>query len=359
MRTIQISDLKMMLIERIDELARELAPDGVRRGAEWVPRNPTRGDRRRGSFVIRVAGPKIGSFVEYADDARGDVIDLIAYLVCGARKTPPTRAERIQAFAWARQWLGLEQMTRADVARARRASEARLADARAREEVEALRRRGRARMIFLEAQQPIEGTLVDVYLASRGIELKRIAHREHSLRFAPRLTHWLEPHVGPAMVAIFRNPRGSPTAVHVTWLREDGRGKADVEKPKMMLGQVAGAVIRLSKGPTGLTPEEHAAAKALPGCCCLTEGIEDGLTAALACPEYRCWAAGSLGNLAQVPGLACVSDWVVCADNDWDKPAARRLFRQAVRAIEDLRRGPVGVARSWVGKDINDLLRAS
>ena len=330
MRQIQVSDLKALLIERIDQLAHELAPDGVRRGVEWVPRNPVRADRRRGSLVIRVAGPKIGSFVEYADDMRGDVIDLIAYLQCGARTSPPSKAERGEAMAWARQWLHLETMTRTAVVRARRSTEAKVREAQARTEIEARRRRDRARQIFLEAA-PIEGSLADTYLASRGIELREIAHREASLRFAPRLTHWLEPWVGPAMVAIFRSPMGSPTGIHATWLRDDGKAKADVEKPKMMLGAVLGSIIRLSKGPSGMTPEEAEAAKAPPSCLCLTEGIEDGLTAAMACPEYRCWAAGSLGNLGNVPGLPCISDFLVCQDNDWAKPGAQKQFRSAIR----------------------------
>jgi hypothetical protein len=58
-------------------LARWL-PNGRKQGAEWVARNPTRADRRPGSFSVNL---RTGRWSDLATgDRGGDVISLAAYL---------------------------------------------------------------------------------------------------------------------------------------------------------------------------------------------------------------------------------------------------------------------------------------
>ncbi len=53
-------------------------PDGRREGQEWVARNPTRADRRPGSFKINLA---TGRWADFATgDKGGDAISLAAHL---------------------------------------------------------------------------------------------------------------------------------------------------------------------------------------------------------------------------------------------------------------------------------------
>ncbi len=53
-------------------------PDGRRQGAEWVARNPTRADRRAGSFSVNL---RSGRWADFATgDRGGDVVSLAAYL---------------------------------------------------------------------------------------------------------------------------------------------------------------------------------------------------------------------------------------------------------------------------------------
>jgi hypothetical protein len=53
-------------------------PDGRREGAEWVARNPTRNDGRRGSFKINL---HTGCWSDFATgDRGGDLVSLGAYL---------------------------------------------------------------------------------------------------------------------------------------------------------------------------------------------------------------------------------------------------------------------------------------
>jgi hypothetical protein len=55
-------------------------PDGRRCGRRWVARNPTRQDRRPGSFSVDLGTGKWGEFSGAAPAAGGDVISLFAYL---------------------------------------------------------------------------------------------------------------------------------------------------------------------------------------------------------------------------------------------------------------------------------------
>jgi hypothetical protein len=53
-------------------------PHGRREGSEYVARNPTRADRRPGSFSVNLLTGKWADFA--TDDRGGDVISLAAYL---------------------------------------------------------------------------------------------------------------------------------------------------------------------------------------------------------------------------------------------------------------------------------------
>jgi hypothetical protein len=65
-------------VTRAGTLVPRWLPDGKRRGAEWVARNPTRSDRRVGSFSVNL---RTGRWADFATgDAGGDLISLRAYL---------------------------------------------------------------------------------------------------------------------------------------------------------------------------------------------------------------------------------------------------------------------------------------
>ncbi len=59
-------------------LVQRWLPDGRRQGAEWIARNPTRADKRPGSFKINLV---TGRWADFATGTRGgDPISLAAYL---------------------------------------------------------------------------------------------------------------------------------------------------------------------------------------------------------------------------------------------------------------------------------------
>jgi len=136
------------------------------------------------------------------------------------------------------------------------------------------RRRGEAALALWQIAKPGQGTLVETYLASRGLHLPPpIALRFHSGLMHPSGGVW------PAMIALVtRGHDGLPLAIHRTFLARDGAGKAPVEPSKMMLGPCRGGAVRLAD----------------PGDMLMVgEGIETCLAAMLA-SGHPVWAALSL-----------------------------------------------------------------
>ena len=116
-----------------------------------------------------------------------------------------------------------------------------IAQRKAQQRADAEKRATQAKRLWLEAQ-PIAGTLAETYLRGRGITTTLPA----TLRFHPECWHRPTARRLPAMVAAVQGA-GLP-AVHRTWLRADGLGKADIDPPKAMLGAVTGGAVRLADG---------------------------------------------------------------------------------------------------------------
>ena len=139
-----------------------------------------------------------------------------------------------------------------------------------------------------------------------------------------------------------RNAAGEQIAIHRTYLAPDGSGKADVPKPRMMLGSVAGGAVRL--GEVG----EH-------GVVGLAEGIETALSVMQACPALPVWAALSSGNLEQVVLPPEITRVVLLADHDGEGVGLKVAERAAARFHAEGRR--VWIAHPPdAGDDFNDLL---
>lgn len=145
--------------------------------------------------------------------------------------------------------------------------------------------------------RPIFATIVEAYLRNRGC----MVPKDSDLRFLPANDR----HRCPVMMARITDfVTGAPLSLHFTKLTPDGRGKAPVEKPKLLLlgHQKAGGVIRLSADAevsTGLG---------------LTEGIETALSVATAWSPV--WAAIDAGNMATLPLVPGIEALTIFADHD-------------------------------------------
>ena len=179
---------------------------------------------------------------------------------------------------------------------------------------------------------PAEGTLVETYLASRGLQLASATR----LRFQAGLKH---PSGGlwPALVALVTlGLDDTPLAIHRTFLARDGAGKAPVDPQRMMLGPCRGGVVRLA------APREVLM---------VGEGIETCLAAMMA-TGHPAWAALSTSGLRALDLPEVVHDVIVLADGDDPGEAAARDC--AWRWTGEGRR--VRIARPPQGMDFNDML---
>lgn len=216
---------------------------------------------------------------------------------------------------------------------ARMPGPAELARRHAAEEAEAVKREAQARAAWTEAL-PVAGTLAETYLRGRRIT----CDLPDSLRFLPSSWHPSAKRL-PAMVA--RVDGAARFAVHRTYLREDGAGKAAVEPAKAMLGTVAGGAVRLAEAPGRLV---------------VAEGIETALSLAsgLLRAPATIWAALSTSGLI---GLALPPDPArLTIATDGDEPGRAAGHRLAERAAA------LGWAVSLLpapdGRDWNDVLTA-
>lgn len=351
-QNMETAEVRALLVARAERLARELAPDGRRQGGYWIARNPVRADRNGGSFWVRLDS---GAWKDEATGDTGDVFKLIGYVKgCGDFK---------DQLAWARGFLGLGAMPPDQQREAARAAHDAQRAREAAREADLVKWRRAAKAIYLNSKRSgaLAGSVVGRYLLARGIDIGRLPrlpgsigwlpdgwHRQEVDGGQPVLTQW------PVMVAALTDDAGEIAAVHRTWIARDGSGKAPVDPPRKIWPAYKGAAIRLWRGASGL-PVKEAAAAGLLETLVLCEGVEDGLSFAVSCPEHRIWCAGSLGNLAEIKLPAIVDRVIVAKDNDWGKPQAQRRFDAAIAALAAQGR-EVCVASSMVGKDVNDLL---
>ena len=332
--------VSVMLAGRVDALVREILPGGRRFGREWVCGSVA--GEPGSSCSVHLTPPKAGVWADFATGECGDALDLVAAAVA--------RGDRRHAFKWALSWLGLADGRPIDTRRAYvpPADPAKLAAG----EADTQRRQKRAQQIWLQAAPDIRGTPVERYLVGRGIDLREFGRQPRALRFHPRLWNAESGCDLPAMVAAISDGGGHHIATHRTWLAVSGDKvtKAALETPKMVLGQMRGGTIRLSRGASGKPIADAPADEAIA----IGEGIETCLSVALACPEMRVLAGVSLAGIAGAELPDHLQNLIVLADNDV-KDAARQGLLRTIRALQASGRN-VRVARSPWGSDFNDAL---
>jgi hypothetical protein len=159
-------------------------------------------------------------------------------------------------------------------------------------------KRTQTALAIWQSAKPAQGTPVEAYLASRGIDLSV----PDALRFHAGLKH-PSGSVWPAMVALVTNgATGTAVAVHRTFIVRNGKSKAPVNPQKMMLGPVRGAAVRLG------TPQ---ADRPLA----VSEGLETGLSVMVAC-GIPVWAALSANGIRALVLPPVAREVIIIADHD-------------------------------------------
>ena len=183
--------------------------------------------------------------------------------------------------------------------------------------------------------QPAVGTVVERYLAARGITLRD----DMPLRFLPNHLDRDGGKRWPVMLALMVDHDGTPQAIHRTFIAPDGKGKAPIATPRKTLGMVAGAAVRLALVTDRLV---------------IGEGIETSISAGLMMGAPA-WAAISAPNLEFKLKLpTSIKEIVVAADHDGPGLKAARAALARWRAEGRT----VKIARPQTpGQDFNDLWR--
>lgn len=146
------------------------------------------------------------------------------------------------------------------------------------------------------------GTPAEVYARARGIT----AALPPSIRFG-MLPAWRDRETGqwsaprPAMVGLCVNGGGDLVAIQRIFLRPDGGGKAVMRKPKLTLGRIRGASLRL--GPV--------ASEVI-----ITEGPEDGLSLMQELPDASVWVALGTALMPEIEMPPEVRSVVIAGQND-------------------------------------------
>ena len=219
---------------------------------------------------------------------------------------------------------------RADELRRRREAEAKT-------EIERLRRRIAAARDLYRHSKDAPGTPVEAWLRTRGIPGP-----------IPPVLRWLQhcPHRNgkyyPAMVAPVVNVAGEQIAIHKTFLRPDGRGKADLpkEEQRETCGPVKGGAIRLAPH----RPEAELL---------IAEGIESTLSAMhlFGLPGWAALCASGIEALELPDDVPSV---VIAADHDANGRGQRAALSARERWTPEGR--AVRILLPNAGEDFNDVL---
>ena len=206
-----------------------------------------------------------------------------------------------------------------------------LARREAQDRAEADRAEQRALATWREAL-PIGGTIAETYLRHRGITCRLPG----TLRFHPDCWHPTARRF-PAMVALVEGlPRA---AIHRTYLRADGGGKADAEPAKAMQGATRGGAVRLTEGQGPLV---------------VAEGIETALSlsSGLLRAPATVWAALSAPGIAALRLPDHPHRLTVAADGDPAGQAAATALAERATALG----WSVSLLPAPQGRDWNDVL---
>lgn len=275
---------------------------------EWVACCPFHADRSP-SFTIFDGGRR---FYCFGCEATGDVLDFVQ------------RLHGVSLFE-AAQMLGAGEVPKLELPAVREFSDT----------VKGQDYSKAARAIWNRAS-PAAGTLAEAYLRFRGI----YPPYPTDVRFLALPCDDLG--LLPCLVLAVRDVNGAVTGIQRIWLAHDGKGKADVAKPKRSLGHVKGGAIRFGDLDGS-------------GVVTVCEGPEDGLSL-LDLFGGPVWVAAGAVFMRQMQFPADVRSIVIAADND---PAGRDAAQSAAHAFAG--RGlSVRVIRPIDGaKDFNDELRGA
>lgn len=291
-----------------------LLPIGRREFSDWVTLNPTRNDNNLGSFRVNLTS---GKWIDHATgDKGGDIISLVAYI------------NGISQYEAAQYLSDNSTCSKKSNLSINPPKAAKPVKVNVSEYINKLWNEG------LDAKNSV----VETYLNNRGLLLE---HIPEAIRYHPNLYHKPSNKHFPAMLsAVTKYGIDNLIALHRTYLKDDGAGKADISPNKMMLGKVkSGAVVITTADSSTLL---------------IAEGIETALSVYRA-TGFSTWASLSAWGMVslQVPPIDITQKIIIVADADVTGiTSANKL---ATKLLDEGYK--VSIAMPSQGTDFNNLLK--
>lgn len=304
---------KVKLYYSFASTVQALLPGGKRSCNRYYPLNPIRNDKNSGSFVIDMINEK---WTEFATGDRGsDITSLYAYI------------KGIGQYTAAKELLEKHSYYRVENPNLITPKVSKVPKAVSLQFIKKIWRESRM----------ASNTPVETYLQSRGIK----GDIPQTIRFHATLKHSETKSFYPAMISVITVwPSTVPAAIHRTYLKPDGSGKAELERNKMILGPAKGGAVRLDSHSNKLI---------------IAEGIETALSIQLA-TGIPTWAALSSTNMQSIilPPPEQVPEIIIAADNDEAGIKAANIL--AERALKLCHKVRIAIPKQQ-GWDFNDVLR--
>lgn len=318
------ADLARRLGQEAEAVCRTYLPNGRRQGRYWHCGDVTGSPGQ--SLYVHLSGARAGKWMDAATGEYGDMLDLIAL-----NRGITLRAALDEARCFLSLPRGNELRRDPPVSNASPSSSL-----------------NSARRLFA-ASQPVQGTLAEAYLRSRGLILPPDVT---ALRFHPRC-YYRTPsgyQTWPALIAAVTDGKDAITGVHRTWLDPAG-GKAQVDCPRRAMGCLLGNGVRFGTARDVLTA---------------TEGIETALALKTIMPDMPVIAALSAAHLAALILPSSLRRLYVARDNDEagrlalerlservrDSVAVHALVPKAEDFNADLLTLGTDRLRQWIGEQI-------
>lgn len=206
-----------------------------------------------------------------------------------------------------------------------------LARREAEEQVKAEKTEKRALAVWRRAV-PIRGTIAETYLRQRAITCTL----PDTLRFHPDCWHPTAKRFSAMLALIEGLPR---LAIHRTYLRPDGGGKAPADPPKAMLGAALGGAVRLTNGQGPLV---------------VAEGVETALSLSSGLLRHPAtvWACLSTAGMAGLRLPDRPHRLIIATDGDQPGKAAGHKLAERAAALG----WAVSILPAPEGRDWNDVL---